>query len=112
MSNEVRNGNKWNPALVAIFSAIIGSGGGIALVFNTPVGASIVRPDPFTGAQGLALEHEIEQLEAQMTFHVREHPDRTNRFDRRITILETQYSTMISTLGRIENKLDKLKEQR
>jgi len=110
--NGKPDGNKWNGVLVAIVGAILGSSGGIALVFNTPVGASIIqstaRPDPLTGTQARALTHEIEQLEAQIMFHIREHPDRVNQFDRRITVLETQYSTMISTLRRIEEKLDSI----
>lgn len=107
-SNGKPNVARWNPFLVAIVSAIIGSGSGVALVFNTPVGESFTRPDPFTGVQGLALEREITELKAQITFHVREHPDKTNQFDRRITVLETQQQTILLVLTRIENKLDRV----
>lgn len=105
---DKRNGNKWNPLVVSIISAILAGSGSVYLVFGTPVGQSIARPDPFTGTQARALEHEMEKLESRLTFHIREHPDRTNQFDRRITVLETQYSTMISTLRRIEDKLDSI----
>lgn len=98
-------GGRWNPVVIAIVSAIIGSGGGVALVFNTPIGAQITRPDPFTGSQAASLESRIGSVERGMSDHLLTHPDRA--LELRVTILESNYNHLIETLDRIEKKLDK-----
>jgi hypothetical protein len=92
-------------ALYFLGAVLSGAGGNYLWMRN--IAPDVVVPDRFTATQARALEHEMEQLEAQIMFHVREHPDRVNQFDRRIAVLETQYSTMISTLRRIEEKIDR-----
>ena len=103
-----RNGNKWNPIIVAVIGGILGSGGAISVVFSTPVGESLVRPDPFTATQAAALEQRITHLELDTGNHINSHPDVVNRFDRRITVLETQYSNILSNQVRIIEQLDRL----
>ena len=104
--NKKPNGTKWSPALIAIVGAIIGSGGGIALVFNTPIGSSITRPDPFTGTQASSLIANVERLEAEIDGHIFKHPDISNQYDRRIAVLESQYHTLLLNQQRILDKLD------
>lgn len=85
------NGSKWSAILVPALIAAISASGGLYIALGTPVGESLTRPDPFTGAQGAYLEQRIEALE----YHVRNHPDVENQFDRRITTLEVQFSQII-----------------
>jgi len=106
--NSERNGNKWNPIVVAVLSAVLGSGGGIALVFNTSAGQSLVRPDPFTGTQAAQLDSRLKHVEREIDTHIRLHPDSVNQYDRRITTLEVQYANIISGQHRIIERLDKI----
>lgn len=55
--------------LIAILSAVLGSTGGNYLLSR--VFPDAIRPDPFTGEQGRALELRIERVEG----HVEDHPD-------------------------------------
>ena len=108
---KVQNGKgngKYSPLLVAVISAVLGSGGGIALVFNTPAGQSLVRPDPFTGTEARALSAKIAHVESEWDQHVRNHPDVINHFDRRITTLEVQYANIIANQQRIIDRLERL----
>ena len=52
-----------HPLLVALIGTFLGSTGSVALVFNSPIGKEIARPDPFTGAQGAALEERMGTLQ-------------------------------------------------
>jgi hypothetical protein len=106
--NGKRNGHTWNPVVIGVVSAILGSGGAISLVFGTPVGQQITRPDPFTGKQGAALTERIRHLEDDYERHVGSHPDRIYQFDRRITVLETQYSSILANQARIIERLDRI----
>ena len=113
MHDKVRGdvGARWHPAAVAIISAIIGSGGGIALVFNTPIGAEIARPDPYTGTQASALEQRIGHVESDVNNHISQHPDAS--LDARLQLaevdigrLQAQYELIIANQARILNRLD------
>ena len=99
--NKKPNGTKWSPALIAIVGAIIGSSGSIFVVFNSDVGQSLTRPDPFTGAQASALELRISSVEN----HVANHPY-DPMHDRRLTALEAQYKEIIRNQTRILDRLD------
>jgi len=103
---EKRDGHKWNPVLIAVISSIIGSGGGVALVFNTPFGQSFARPDPYTGTQAASLIRRFDMVESSMNKHIREHPDLSNRYDRRIATLEAQYEIIIKNQDRILGRLN------
>ena len=110
--NVMHDGRKWNPILIAVVSTIIGSGSGVALVFNTPTGQqaiqSTARPDPFTGSQGAVLTERVLHLEQEIRLHEGNHPDIINQFDRRITVLEVQYDGIMGYLERIDKKIDNL----
>jgi len=102
------NGNKWNPVIVGIVGAVLGSSGSIALVFNTPAGQSFVRPDPYTGTQASALAHRVGEIETDLGTHITTHPDATNQYDRRITTLEVQFQQILDNQRRILDRLEKL----
>ena len=97
---------RWNPAVVGIVCAVLGSSGGVALVFNTPIGEGITRPDPFTGTQGAALISSVVRVESQIDDHLHNHPSDVNQFDRRIATLEAQYAIILQNQGRILDRLD------
>ena len=95
------NGNGFrNSILVAVASAIVGGTGGPVLLLK--LNPSALRPDPYTGTQGLVLETRIEALE----YHTRNHPDAAGQFDRRITTLEANQNIILANQIRILEKLD------
>ena len=100
-------GGKLHPIAIAIVSAFIGSGGGIALVYNTDAGQSLTRPDPFTGSEGASLEERVNHIEGDLGSHLSRHPDETNQFDRRIATLEAQYAIILQNQARILDRLEK-----
>jgi len=110
VSKEHNNahGSKWNPVAVGIISAILGSSGGIALVFNSPFGQKITRPDPYTGTQAATLNARVEHLEDDITEHLVRHPDEINQFDRRIATLEAQYAMILQNQARMLDRLERL----
>jgi hypothetical protein len=101
-------GHSWTPIAVAVIGAFLGSSGTVALVFSSPIGQEIARPDPFTGSQAAALIRRLENVEEDLHGHVTKHPDDVNQFDRRITTLEVQYASIIANQGRIIERLDRL----
>lgn len=103
------HGNKWTPVVVAIVGAFVGSLGTVSVYLGTPLGQEITRPDPFTGRQAAALEQRLSRLERDILGHLNTHPDQTNQFDRRITVLEVQYGGIMNYLERIDKKLDNLR---
>ena len=100
-------GGKLHPIAIAIVSAFIGSGGGIALVYNTDAGQSLTRPDPFTASEGASLGARIEHIEKDLNDHVLRHPSDENQFDRRIATLEAQYAIILQNQARTLDRLDK-----
>ncbi len=97
------NGRANYPIAVAVIGAMLGSSGTVALVFGSPIGSEITRPDPFTGTQAAVLEDRIKRLEQ----HIVNHPyDRGH--DRRITALEIHYEQIIQNQERILDRLDAL----
>ena len=110
-SNNGMHGNRWTPIVVAAVGAVIASSGTVALVFNSPLGQEIARPDPFTGSQAATLTERLLHLEREVNSHAARHPDEVNQFDRRITTLEVQYAAIIANQGRIIERLDRLNGQ-
>ena len=100
------HGSKWTPVAVAIIGAFLGSSGTVAVYLGTPIGQEIVRPDPFTGTQAVALEQNVSRLEHGLEQHLTNHPDDVNQFDRRIAVLESQYAIILQNQGRILDRLD------
>jgi hypothetical protein len=50
----------------------------------------------------------VQHVSDVIDFHVNNHPDRENSFDRRIAVLESQFLTVIKNQERIIDKLDTL----
>ena len=99
--NEEVDGVK-RAMVIAVASAFLGGAGGPVLFLKFTDG-EYLRPDPFTGAQGKALERRITSLEK----HVTDHPDVLNKYDRRITTLEVQYANIIANQEKIIDRLDR-----
>ena len=66
---------KWTPVLVAVISSIIGGGGGVALVFSTPFGQNMARPNAWTSIQAQVEHRAIDKRLVAFETHVRDHPD-------------------------------------
>ena len=72
-----------------VIAAVLGSGSGMGgtVFYLNNISADdlqrIARPDPATGTQLKALQREIK-------YHLQNHPDVVNRFDRRLSRLEAQ----------------------
>ena len=106
MANGSANNRKYgldgrSAFLVATLGAIFGGFSGPLLLVKFG-GDSVVRPDPFTGAEGKIFERRISRLED----HVRNHPDQTGRFDARLTALEAQIDIMLANQQRIMTMLE------
>ena len=94
---------KWHPVLIAIVGAFIGSGGGIALVFNTPIGETVTRPDPFTGTQGNAVIARVERTERDINLHLSNHSDDQFRADD--AALRAAISTLVANQAAMNESL-------
>ena len=108
VDNKKPDGSKFNPILVAVVGAFLGSTGTISIFLGTPLGQEVARPDPFTGTQAASLIHRVESAEADISGHMKNHPDVINHFDRRITTLEVQFSAIITNQERILRRLEDL----
>jgi len=100
-NNNVKDGAKHLAIAGYIFGAFISGLGGNYLVMRN-VAPETIAPDRYTGSQGEALERTLE-------YHLSNHPDIANQFDRRITRLEAQYAIILANQDRILNRLDRLK---
>ena len=109
-SNNGGHGTKWTTVLVACVGAFVGSSGTVALVFNSPRGQEIARPDPFTGTQAATLRTGLHDLQVDFSSHVRQPPDNRDH-DLRITTLEVQFDQILSNQVRILERLDRLNGQ-
>ncbi len=82
---------QWLGLLLAV---VLGSGSGVGgsvywLHNMSPLELQeLARPDPATGTELRALAREI-------NYHLRNHPDIVNRFDRRLTRVETQLEVLM-----------------
>jgi len=77
-------------AVMAVLGS--GSGAGTSAFYLNNISATelqeIARPDPATGTELRAMQRDIE-------YHMRNHPDVINQFDRRLTRLETRLETFM-----------------
>ena len=97
-----------NLYLALYFLGAVISGAGGNYLFMQNISPDIIAPDRFTGEQGHALIERVSHVSDVIDFHVNNHPDRENSFDRRIAVLESQYVTVIKNQERIIYKLDEL----
>jgi hypothetical protein len=100
------NGNKWTHIFVSAVIAAFSASGGLYIALGTPVGQSLTRPDPYTGAEGATLEYRLENIEGIIENHITNHPDAINQFDRRITTLEAKMTQILRNQERIIDKLE------
>ena len=89
------NGTKgWGVLITSIIISFFGSGGGVFFYMQN-LGADqlqqIARPDPATGTELRAIKNELH-------YHLQNHPDIVNRFDRRLTRLETKVDILLERL--------------
>ena len=113
MTEDKKTNGKWTPVLIAVISAALGSSGGIALVFNTPFGEGLARPDPWTATQADARYKQTNARLNNLEGHVRSHPDAELRAE--IADLRADYRAfkasqdlIIKNQDRILLKLDSL----
>ena len=104
--NGRSNGGKWNPALVAIVSAIVGSGSGVALVFNTPFGAQLARPNPYTSIQAEARHKQTDTRLMNLEGHVLNHPD--DKLRAAISVLTANQAALVATQQTIITNQDRI----
>ena len=94
---------KWHPVFIAIIGAVLGSSGSIALVFNTPIGETVTRPDPFTGTQGNAVIARVERTERDINLHLSNHSDDQFRADD--AALRAAISTLVANQAAMNESL-------
>ena len=105
-NNGSRGLNGRTAFFVAVISAAVGSISGPLLLVQFG-GSDVVAPDRFTGTQAATLIERVDHIEENQQRHLNNHPDQTNRFDRRITALETQIQLVLQNQQRILNRLDR-----
>lgn len=85
MPEKPINGTRgWSILAASIVASLAGSGSGV-FIYMQNLGADqiqqIARPDPATGT-------ELRNLAQDLDYHIHNHPDIVNNFDRRITRIE------------------------
>ena len=98
------NGNRnWIILLSTILAAGTGSGGGVYAYMKNIGPAQLqtmARPDPATGS-------EVKRIQNDLQNHLGNHPDTVNKFDRRITRLETKIESVIQNQLEILRRLNR-----
>ena len=99
MTEKPINGTRgWSVLVVSVLASLTGSGSGV-YVYMKNIGPdqlqTMARPDPATGT-------EMRILEKRVTYHLENHPDMVNFFDRRITRMETQLEIINEKLDRLQ----------
>ena len=90
--------------LVLYFAAAAVSGSGGTYIWLRTTGPDIIAPDRYTGTQASALISQVHDIEIDLRNHKLMHPDRA--LELRLSVLESNYEHLISTLDRIEKKID------
>ena len=93
-------------ALYFLGAVLSGAGGNYLFMQN--IAPDTIAPDRFTGSEAHQLIERVSRIEDTVEFHIGTHPDKTQSFDRRIAVLESQYTTLIRNQQRIIDKLDEL----
>jgi len=88
------------PVLVAIVVTFGGTVGANYLLVRDVV-PEIVRPDPYTGAQGSLIA-------SQLTQHINNDRLGSASLERRVSVLEAQYVVILRNQERILDRLDEL----
>lgn len=95
------HGSKY-PLVVAVLGAFLGSSGSVALVFNSPLGKDLSRPDPFTGSQGAALEQRLSKVQSELSDikvilnrDMTRHEERLNNLEKHHADLEREFDEWV-----------------
>ena len=108
-SQNLRNGNKWLPIVVAVVGAAFGGGGSTWYVLSGGVGSpsleQLARPDPFTGSEGQRLQKKIDLIIADLV-----------RLERRVDKLpprelELAISLLRSDLNYLKERVERLEQK-
>jgi hypothetical protein len=105
---NLRNGNKWIPIVVAILGAAFGGGSSTWYVLSGGVGApkleQLARPDPFTGSEGQRLQKKLDLIMADLV-----------RLERRVDKLpprelELEITLLRSDLNYLKERVERLEK--
>lgn len=111
---------KWHPILSAVIGAILGGGGSLGVVFSTPLGQELARPNPYTSVEAGIAQAKTDARLTVLEQHVgADHPDRRSNFDARITentlqigMMSIHLNNMFTAVEKNSDKLDKLLERK
>lgn len=121
--DEVKDGKlnpkSWHPVISIMLGSILGSGGSLGVLYATPVGQEITRPNPYTSIDAKIYETKTNARLNVLEQHVLDHPDRRGDFDARINenkfqigMMAITMSTIGATVNKNSDKLDKLLERK
>ena len=114
------NPKSWHPIISICLGSLLGSGGSLGVLYATPLGQNITRPNAFTSIDFSVEQARIDGRLTVLESHVGEdHPDRRGDFDTRITenrmqigLMNIHLNNMLSAVGKNSDKLDKLLERK
>ena len=103
---------KWHPIASAVVGAILGSGGSIGVIFSTPLGQELARPDPYTSVQAQTAYDKVNFRINRLEKHVDNHPDAALRAAIAAVITDVaagkaERRLIIANQNRILDRLDK-----
>lgn len=112
-NSERRTDNKWHPVASAVVGAILGSGGSLGVIFSTPIGQELARPNPYTSVQAKTAYDKIDFRLQRLEKHIDNHPDAALRAAIAAVIADVaegkaERRLIISNQSRILDRLDGL----
>ena len=110
--NDKFNPKSWHPVLSIVLGSILGSGGSLGVIYATPFGQNITRPNPYTSVQAKVQSDIVAQRMSRLEFHVDNHPDAELRAALGLVIADVaagkaERSLIIANQNRILDRLDK-----
>ena len=114
------NPKSWHPILSIVLGSILGSGGSLGVIYATPVGQQLTRPNPYTSIDAQIYQAKTNARLGALELHIGEaHPDRRQDFDARINenkfqigMITITMNTIGSAVNKNSEKLDKLLERK
>ena len=112
-ANGRLNPKSWHPVLSAVIGAILGSGGSLGIIFSTPVGQELTRPNPYTSLQAEAAHRDLERRITINEKHRENHPDAALRAQQAAILADiaegkAERRLIIQNQNRILDRLDDL----
>ena len=104
---------RWHPIASAVVAAILGSGGSIGVIFSTPLGQKLARPNPYTSVQAKSAHEKLNIRVDRLERHVDNHPDAALRAAISSIVADVaegkaERRLIIANQDRILDRLDKL----